>query len=807
MSKRCSFACSWQLPDGKVLSASAYNQMFTMHATTMVFLFVMPMAAAFANYLVPLQIGARDVAFPRINAFGFWCFLFGGIFLNTSWFLGGGADGGWFMYAPNSGTAFSPTHGVDFWALGLQITGIASLTGAINLIVTVINMRAPGMSLMKMPIFTWMILVVQFLLLFAIPVITVALFLLSFSRNFGATFFDVGKGADPLLWQHLFWIFGHPEVYILVLPSFGIVSEVLPVFSRKPLFGYKFVVFSGAAIGFVGWGVWAHHMFASGLGPISVAVFSVATMAIALPTGVKIVNWTMTLWGGKIWFTTAAMFAIGLIVEFTIGGLSGVTHAVAPSDTQQTDTYYIVAHFHYVLFGGAVFGLFAGFYYWWPKMFGKMLSERIGKWNFWFMVIGMNMTFGPMHILGLQGQPRRMQNWTPFRAGEGFFNGAFWNLVASIGSFVLAFGVLLFLINVVKTTRNPAKAPLDPWDARSLEWMTASPPKEHNFDAIPTVHALDEFFHRKYDEDETSATSTRWRTTTRSWPPRRNMPTSTFICRHRLTGRSSWPSGYPSWPTESSSTCCWQLSVAVSSCWASSDGHLSRRSPTNPTLTHLLRVATRRSWPQLADTALHAPSVHDDHGDHGAAHVTSTGLSNNKLAMWMFLGSECLLFGGLISTYMLYRGRHTSTVGPSQLFKIPFTSVSSFVLLMSSLTMVLAVSAAQRKDDRNTNLWLTITALLGATFVGGQVFEFTEFYHEGLGFTTSLFGSSFYTLTGFHGVHVTLGIIMLMALVGIISRSKVPGDKAEVVELIGLYWHFVDIVWIIIFTLVYLIPS
>ena len=335
-------------PNGKVLSASAYNQMFTMHATTMVFLFVMPMAAAFANYLVPLQIGARDVAFPRLNAFGFWCFLFGGVFLNTSWFLGGAADTGWFAYAPNTSLPFSPSHGVDFWAFGLQITGIASLTGAINLIVTVLNMRAPGMSLMKMPIFTWMILVVQFLLLFAIPVITVALFLLSFQRNFGAAFFSVEKGADPLLWQHLFWIFGHPEVYILVLPSFGIVSEVLPVFSKKPLFGYKFVVFSGAAIGFLGWGVWAHHMFASGLGPISVAVFSVSTMAIALPTGVKIVNWTMTLWGGKISFTTAMLFAVGLIVEFTIGGLSGVTHAVAPSDTQQTDTYYIVAHFHYV---------------------------------------------------------------------------------------------------------------------------------------------------------------------------------------------------------------------------------------------------------------------------------------------------------------------------------------------------------------------------------------------------------------------------------------------------------------------------
>jgi cytochrome c oxidase subunit I len=488
-------------PNGTILSADKYNQMFTMHATTMVFLFVMPMAAALANYMVPLQIGARDVAFPRMNAFGLWAFLMGGIFINTSWILGGAADGGWFMYAPNSSVPFSPTNGVDFWGLGIQITGIASLAGAINLIVTVLNMRAPGMSLMRMPIFTWMILVVQFLLLFAIPVITVALFLLMFQRSFDATFFTVEAGADPLLWQHLFWIFGHPEVYILVLPAFGIVSEVLPVFSRKPLFGYPFVVFSGAAIGFVGWGVWAHHMFASGLGPISVSVFAVATMAIAIPTGVKIINWTLTMWGGKLKFTTAMLFAVALIVEFTVGGLSGVTHAVAPSDTQQTDTYYIVAHFHYVLFGGAVLGMFAGFYYWWPKVFGKMLSERLGRWNFWFMIIGMNLTFGPMHILGLQGQPRRMYIWTGARSGEGFFDLGFWNLVATIGSFILAIGVLFFIINAfVSTRRSRPAAPLDPWDARSLEWMTTSPPKEHNFDQVPTVHALDEFFHRKYED-------------------------------------------------------------------------------------------------------------------------------------------------------------------------------------------------------------------------------------------------------------------------------------------------------------------
>ena len=487
-------------PDGTILSSDLYNQMFTMHATSMIFLFAMPMAAALGNYLLPLQIGARDVAFPRINAFGFWTFLVGGLFVNMSWFLGGAADGGWFMYSPNSSVAFSPTNGIDFWALGLQITGIASLTSAINLIVTALNMRTKGMSMMRVPTFSWMILVTNFMLLFAIPVITVALVLLTLQRQFDATFFTVSAGADPLLWQHLFWIFGHPEVYILILPAFGIVSEVLPVFSKKPLFGYPFVVLSGAAIGFAGWGVWAHHMFASGIGPVSVAVFAISSMAIAVPTGVKIINWTLTMWGGRLRFTTAMLFAMGLVVEFTIGGLSGVTHAVAPSDTQQTDTYYIVAHIHYVLFGGTVLAFFAGFYYWWPKVFGKCLSERIGKWNFWLMIIGMNLTFGPMHIIGLQGQPRRMYVWTEARAGEGFFNLGFWNLVATIGAFVLATGILLFLVNIWHTHRKAAPAPLDPWDARTLEWMTTNPPKEHNFDALPEVHALDEFFHRKYED-------------------------------------------------------------------------------------------------------------------------------------------------------------------------------------------------------------------------------------------------------------------------------------------------------------------
>ncbi|HJM97708.1 MAG: cytochrome c oxidase subunit I [Acidimicrobiales bacterium] len=492
-------------PANTILSAETYNQVFTMHGVVMIFLAAIPLAAAFANYLLPLQIGARDVAFPRLNAFSFWAFLGGGLFLLSSMFIGGwwenAPDGGWFAYAPNTGVIFSPSKGLDFFAIGLQITGIASLVGAINLIVTVLNMRSPGMTLMKMPVLSWMLFIVQLLLLFAMPVISVALFLLTFDRLFDANFYNVAEGADPLLWQHLFWIFGHPEVYILVLPSFGVISEIIPTFSRKPIFGYPFMVFSGITIGFLGWGVWAHHMFTSGIGPVAVAAFSVSTMFIAVPTGVKILNWLATMWGGRIRFSTPMLYATAVIAMFTIGGLSGVTHALAAADTQQTDTYYIVAHFHYVIFGGIILGFFGGFHFWWPKMFGYFLSEKQGKLGFWVMVLGFNITFGPQHILGLQGMSRRIQTYSQ---GQGF---DLWNLVSTIGSFLIALATLMFVINILtswrafKAGKTPAPGP-DPWDARSLEWMTASPVPEHNFDEVIQVERQDEFWHRKWGKNE-----------------------------------------------------------------------------------------------------------------------------------------------------------------------------------------------------------------------------------------------------------------------------------------------------------------
>ncbi|HVQ75757.1 MAG TPA: cytochrome c oxidase subunit I [Candidatus Binatia bacterium] len=512
------------VPDNTLVGAQRFNELFTMHGTTMVFLAIMPLSAAFFNYMVPLMIGARDVAFPRLNSLSYWIFLAGALFLHASFLVGAVPDAGWFGYANLTSPQFAPGHHIDFWMLGLQILGIASMLAGFNFIVTIINMRAPGMTLMRMPVFIWMTLVVQFLVVLAFPAITVALILLMFDRFFGTMFYVPAGGGDPLLWQHLFWIFGHPEVYILILPAMGIVSEVLPTFARKPLFGAPVVIYSGIMIGFFGFGVWSHHMFSVGLGPVADSAFSIATMLIAVPTGVKILNWIGTLWGGTVRFTAALYFSLGFIAMFTMGGLSGVMHAAPPVDLQQTDTYFVVAHFHYVLFGGSIFGLFSGMYYWWPKMFGRMLDERLGHVHFWLMLIGFNLTFFPMHYLGLIGMPRRIYTYAPDLGWN------FWNLVATIGSFVIALSIAVFIANVWKTHRSGAVAGPDPWDGRTLEWAIPSPPPVYNFAAIPTVHGRDELWLQKHGDGHGGAPS-----------PRPPVPRAEDIAAIHMPPPSYWP--------------------------------------------------------------------------------------------------------------------------------------------------------------------------------------------------------------------------------------------------------------------------
>ena len=468
-------------PNMGFVSAETYNQLFTMHGTTMVFLAVMPLSAAFFNYLIPLQIGARDVAFPRLNAFSYWVYLLGGIFITVPILFQIAPDGGWFGYAPLTTTQFSAGPNIDFWVIGLQILGVSSLAAAFNFITTIINMRAPGMTLMRLPMFTWMSFVVQFLLVLAFPPITVALVFLLFDRFFGTTFYAIAAGADPLLWQHLFWVFGHPEVYILILPAFGLVSEVLPTFSKKPLFGYNVMVYSGIMIGFLGFGVWAHHMFAVGMGAIADSIFSTMTMLIAIPTGVKIFNWIATMWAGEIRFTVPMKFAIALIAMFTIGGISGVMHSSAPADLQQTDTYFVVAHFHYVLFGGSIMGIFAGIYHYYPKMTGRFMHEGLGNVHFWLNLIGMNLTFFPMHFSGLLGMPRRVYQYD---AGQGWDT---FNLMSTYGTYLLVVATAVFAWNFIRSRSTGAVAGNDPWGAATLEWSIPSPPPEYNFAQIPEV--------------------------------------------------------------------------------------------------------------------------------------------------------------------------------------------------------------------------------------------------------------------------------------------------------------------------------
>ncbi len=498
------------VPENDLVSAQRYNQLFTMHGTTMIFLAVMPLNAAFFNFLVPLQIGARDVAFPRLNSFSLWTFVAGALVLNFSWLLQAFGELGWFVatgptagmtdfvpgmgwfgYAPLTERQFTGV-GTDFWILGLQILGIASLGAAMNFVATILNMRAPGMKMMRMPVFTWMTLIVSLLIVFAFPAITIALAQLMFDRMFDTNFFQIAEGGQPILWQHLFWIFGHPEVYILVLPAMGIVSEVLPTFAKKPLFGYSIVVFSGAVIGFLGFAVWSHHMFTTGLGKVATAAFSLLTMAIAVPTGVKIFNWIGTLWGGRVRFDAPMIFSIGFIWMFMMGGFSGIMHSAAPADAQQQDSYFVIAHFHYVAIGGILLASVSGIYFWLPKIVGKMWCGKLSTWVAIFATIGLNVTFFPMHFLGLIGMPRRTHTYLSGFGWDGY------NMVCTIGAFILAFGIFLFVIDIILCITKGKPAGNDPWDARTLEWATTSPPRSYNFARTPIIPARDALWEHKH---------------------------------------------------------------------------------------------------------------------------------------------------------------------------------------------------------------------------------------------------------------------------------------------------------------------
>ena len=676
-------------PHNDLVTPERFNQLFTMHGTTMIFLVVMPTLVGFANYFVPLQIGARDMAFPRLNALSFWLFPLGGFLLHFAMLAGGTASAGWFSYAPLAERSYSSDLGTDYWILALLVLGTGSVATAINLIATVLSLRAPGMKLTRVPLFTWMTFITQILVVLAVPVLNAAIVMLLIDRRLDAHFFLPSGGGNAILWQHFFWTFGHPEVYILALPAFGMISEIIPVHSRKPIFGYEFVAASTVAIAILSFGVWAHHMFSAGLGHNADVVFSASSMLIAIPTGVKIFNWIATMWGGSIRFTTSMMFATAFLLEFVIGGLSGITFAAAPIDWQMTDTYYVVAHFHYVAFGGTAFAIMAGTYYWFPKMSGRKLSERLGKWHFWLMVLGFNTTFFVQHFLGMLGMPRRVFTYPDL---------PYWallNQISTVGAVMMGLASLLFMINIARSLRHGEPAGDNPWKGWTLEWATPSPPPHDNFS-----HGV---------------------------PP--------------VIGRR------PLWDLE-----------------------------------HPPAATTKKAEPEAPETTF----------------------EEGRVAVWTFIVSESGFFLILIIAYVFYNA-YAQPGGPTakSVLDMQKTGMFTACLFGSSITLWLSERAQDKQQHAACARWLFVTLALGLVFMVGQGLEYWGLFARGMTASTNLFATTFFTLTGFHGLHVTAGLIML----GVVLARALAGDFAKkpspLLRNVGLYWHFVDVVWLAVFLLVY----
>jgi cytochrome c oxidase subunit 1/cytochrome c oxidase subunit I+III len=675
-------------PNNTLVGPDTFNQLFTMHGTTMIFLVVMPTLVGFGNYFVPLMIGARDMAFPRLNAMSYWLFPFGGFLLHFSVLAGGAPSAGWFAYAPLTETPFTSSPGTDYWILALLVLGVGSVATAINFIATILTLRAPGMTMGRVPLFVWMTFFTSILVVLALPVLNASIVMLLVDRLLDAHFFLANGGGNTLLWQHFFWTFGHPEVYILALPAFGMISEIVPVFSRKPIFGHAFIAASTVAIAILSFGVWAHHMFGVGLGHTADVFFVGGTMLIAVPTGVKIFNWIATMWGGSIRFDTPMLYATAFLVEFVIGGLSGITFAAAPIDWQMTDTYYVVAHFHYVAIGGTAFAVLGALHYWFPKMSGRMLSERLGKANFWLMVIGFNMTFFVQHFLGIMGMPRRVFTYPDLPGWAAL------NLVSTIGAVLMGLASLLLVINILVSLRSGKLAGDNPWEGWSLEWATTSPPPHDNFSEVPII-----------------------------------------------TGRRP----------------LWDL--------------------THPEKDAKAAVPEERTY------------------DKGA------------IAVWSFIASETGFFLILIIAFVFFNFR-SSAGGPSAASVLDVQKTAGFTvcLFASSGTLWLSEKRLDKKDVTGATVWLLLTLILGGIFIVGQGSEYLGLYHRGVGVATNLFATTFFTLTGFHGLHVTVGLFALAIALALVRATDFKARAPSLLKAIGLYWHFVDVVWLVVFTVVYLRP-
>jgi cytochrome c oxidase subunit I len=676
------------VPNNHFLHPDTFNQLFTMHGTTMIFLVAMPALFGFVNYILPLQIGARDMAFPRLNAFGFWCQPFGGILLHFSILAGGAPAVGWFSYAPLSETPSSASPGVDYWALALFVLGLGTISFAVNTIATVISCRGPGMTMRRLPLFTWMNFVNSFLILIALPVLNAGLAMILIDRQLDGHFFLPFRGGSAVLWQHIFWAFGHPEVYIVVLPAFGMISEMIPVFSRKPIFGYEFVAASTVAIVVLSSLVWGHHMFTVGMGRAMDLFFIITSMLIAIPTGVKVLNWSATMFGGRIRFDVPILFCIAFLIQFLLAGITGISHASAALDWQTKNSYYLVAHFHFVFVGAIVFAMLGALPYWFPKMTGRMMSESLGRWTFWLWVIGFNMTFIIQHVLGLYGMPRRIFTY-PDIPGWGWMN-----MVSTIGVFFMSGGSLVLVWNLATSFFRGKVAGDNPWNAWTLEWATTSPPPHENFVALPPIH-----------------------------------------------------SRRPLWDIE------------------------------NPD----------RPDPVVGDDQVVLP-------DH------------NKTGILAFLFSEVGFFGTLILAYLYFYAHPEPGPGPKEL-DVPRTLIFSVCLFSSSFTFWRS-EVALTKQRRGSMLgWLALTIVLGAVFLGGQANEYWKLFQSGVDLSTNMFSTTFFTLTGFHGLHVLMGLIALLIFLWMAWEGDSVSPKFDSgFKCVGYYWHFVDVVWVFVLLTVYILP-
>jgi cytochrome c oxidase subunit I len=676
------------VPNNDFLHPDTFNKLFTLHGTTMIFLVAMPALFGFVNYVLPLQIGARDMAFPRLNAFGFWCVPFGGILLHFSILAGGAPAVGWFSYAPLSETPYSSTPGIDYWAVALFVLGLGTISFAINTIATVISCRGPGMTMRRLPLFTWMNFINSFLILIALPVLNAGLAMLLIDRQLDGHFFLPFRGGSAVLWQHIFWAFGHPEVYIVVIPAFGMVSEIIPVFSRKPIFGYEFVAASTVAIVVLSSLVWGHHMFTVGMGRPMDVFFIITSMLIAIPTGVKVLNWSATMFGGRIRFDVPMLFCIAFLIQFTLAGLTGVSHASAALDWQTKNSYFLVAHFHFVFVGAIVFAMLGALPYWFPKMSGRMMSESLGRWTFWLWVIGFNMTFIIQHVLGLYGMPRRIFTY-PDIPGWGWMN-----MLSTIGVFFMGAGSLVLLWNIAHSFFRGRVAGDNPWSAWTLEWATTSPPPHENFVALPPIYSR----------------------------------------------RPLWDVANPDRPD-----------------------------------------------PVVGDDQVVLP-------DH------------NKTGILAFIFSEVGFFGTLILAYLYFYAHPQAGPGPKGL-DVPRTLIFSVCLFASSLTFWRS-EVALTKQRRGSMLgWLGLTIALGGVFLVGQGTEYWKLFQTGVDLSTNMFSTTFFTLTGFHGLHVLLGLIALLIFLWLAWEGDFASGRGEsAFKSVGYYWHFVDVVWVFVLLTVYILP-